>query len=115
MEIKNLNDSITFSIVGLTKRIVFDSPQVRCFVLSLMPGQSIPEHRHEESALTMTVLKGKGQARVNGKLAALTLGSILYLDGQDEFSIPVAEENLALLVTVSPNPESRLFSQEVNT
>lgn len=114
MDIKNLNDSISFSITGLTKRIVFSSPQVLCFVLSLMPGQSVPEHRHEQSALTITVLKGRGQARVNGKMAALSLGTILYLDGQDEFSIPIAGEDLALLVTVSPNPENKVFSQEVN-
>ncbi len=113
MDIKNLNDSIAFSITGLSKKIVFNTPKVLCFVLSLMPGQTIPEHRHEQSALTITVLKGRGQARVNGKVLALTLGTILYLDGQDEFSIPVAEEDLALLVTVSPNPENKAFSQEV--
>lgn len=114
MEIKNLNDSIAFSQTTLTKRIVFDTPKVLCFVLNLTPGQSIPDHRHENSALTLTVLKGKGQIRVNGKLAALALGTIVYVDGQDEFSIPTVEEDLALLVTLSPNPENRLYSQEID-
>ncbi len=114
MDLKNLNDSIQFSATGLSKRIVFDTPKVLCFVLSLMPGQIIPEHRHEQSALTITVLKGRGQARVNGKVVMLGLDAILYLDGQDAFGISLVEENLALLVTVSPNPENKVFSQEVN-
>lgn len=114
MDIKNLNDSIVFSQISLTKKIVFNTPQVLCFILSLTPGQTVPEHRHEESALTLTVLKGRGQARVNGKLVAMTLGSILYLDGQDEFGISLAEEDFALLVTVSPNPENSVYSQEVD-
>jgi quercetin dioxygenase-like cupin family protein len=111
MDIKNLNDNIAFSKTEPIKKIIFSTPEVLCFVLSLSSGQQIPEHKHEDSGLTLTVLKGKGQARVNGRLAALYIGSILYVEGQEEFAIPVVEEDLAVLVTLSPNPENPVYAQ----
>lgn len=114
MDMKNLNDYILFSPKGLSKKILFNSPKVLCFVLSLSPGQSIPDHGHETSALTLTVLKGRGQARVNGRMVSMAVGTILYLDEQDTLAIPVVEEDFALLVTVSPNPEDRIYSQETD-
>jgi quercetin dioxygenase-like cupin family protein len=114
MDIKNLNDVIVFSQEGLTKNIVFDTPDVLCFVLSLVPGQQIPDHRHEQSDLLLTVLKGKGQARVNGRLVSLALGTILHVEGQEDFAVPVVEEHLSLLATLSPNPENPEYSIEVN-
>lgn len=111
MDIKNLNDNIAFSKNEPVKKIIFSTPEVLCFVLSLGAGQQIPEHRHENSGLTLTVLKGKGQARVSGRLAALYIGSILYVEGHEDLSIPVVEEDLALLATLSPNPENPVYSQ----
>jgi quercetin dioxygenase-like cupin family protein len=113
MDIKNLNDNIVFSSKGMNKRIVFDTPEVLCFVLSLMPGQQIPEHKHENSGMILTVLKGKGQVRVSGKLMSLYIGSIIYVQGQEDFGIPVVEEDLALLATISPNPENPAYAKEV--
>lgn len=114
MDVKNLNDVIAFSDKGMTKNIVFNTSDVLCFVLSLAPGQQIPQHRHEQSDLLLTVLKGKGQARVNGRLVSLALGTILHVEGDEDFAVPVVEDNLSLLATLSPNPENPEYSSEVN-
>ena len=114
MDVKNLNDSMVFSDSSLTKKIVYQTPNVLCFVLNLKPGQTIPMHGHEQSDLLLTVLRGRGQAKVNDRMVSLAVGSILHVAGTDEFGVPVVEEDVSLLATLSPNPENPIYSKEVD-
>jgi quercetin dioxygenase-like cupin family protein len=65
MEIRSFPDEMVYDPNTLTKKILFNTKEALCFVLNLMPGQTIPAHRHENSVLTAAVIKGECEIAVN--------------------------------------------------
>lgn len=112
MNIRKLEDSIVFSDKTLTKRVLFANDQVLSFVLNLKPGQVLPVHRHEHSTLEMVTLAGSGEVLVNSEKEKLEKGSVVMARGEDDFSIPRVDEDMSLLVTISPNPTNDMYSKE---
>ena len=113
MEIKNFSDVIVYDPKTLTKKILFNTKESLCFVLNLMPGQTIPAHRHENSLLTAAVLKGECKIAVNQDQYTLSEGNVFMIEGQDDFAIPEVKKNLSLYVTLSPNPENPAYGQGI--
>jgi len=111
MNIKNISDSIVFSNDNLTKRIIFSDRQVLNFVLNLRPGQTIPAHRHEQSAVVLFALSGRCKIRVNDETQDIRDGAVLLVRGEDDFEITEVSDDTSLYVTISPNPSSELYSQ----
>lgn len=113
MNFRNTEDSIVFNDNQLTKRIIFDDEEVLGFVLNLKHGQVLPTHQHENSAVTLIVLQGKGEVQVNGEVQRIHKGSAVLAKGKEGFGIPNVEEDLSIFVTVTPKPNNTKFSQEI--
>lgn len=113
MEVYDLKEFMEYKETSLTKKIILDTPDVLCFVLNLMPGQTIPEHRHENSTMIATMLWGKGRFTVNGESIELSPPQTLLLKGSDSFGIAQVHEKLSLHVTLSPNPSNPIFAKPV--
>jgi mannose-6-phosphate isomerase-like protein (cupin superfamily) len=111
MDLKNIQDSIVFNDKTLTKRILFATPEVLCFILNLKVGQSLPIHKHENSGLIYHVLSGNCDIKINDEISAISAGAVGFAKGQDDFSIPTVKEDLSLYVTISPNPSNELYSK----
>lgn len=97
----------------LTKKIVWETKDVLCFVLNLKGGQTIPPHSHENSTLILTVLTGSGDISVSGNQQRLVKGDTVLVKGQDEFGVTYVDEHLSMLATLSPNPSDQKYSKEV--
>jgi len=102
-----------FSDSTFTKRVLFSTPQVLCFILNLKVGQTLPVHKHETSGLVYTVLSGCGQIKINDEVADISFGAAGYAHGEDDFSIPAVSEDMSLLVSISPNPSNSIYSKEI--
>lgn len=113
MEIKNVNDSIVFLDNTFTKRVLFSTKDVLCFVLSMKRGHVLPVHKHENTSLVMIVLGGSGEIQINDEVERLTKGSVVFAKGEDDFSIPSVTEDITIYVTISPNPSNQLYSKEI--
>jgi quercetin dioxygenase-like cupin family protein len=113
MNFRKLEDSIVFSNKTFTKRILFANDQVLSFILNLRPGQVLPVHRHEQSTLVMVTLSGSGEVLINSETEKLKKGSVVMAKGEDDFSIPSVDEDMSLLVTISPNPANAMYSKEL--
>ena len=113
MNFRNTEGSIVFNDNQLTKRIIFDDEEALSFVLNLKHGQVLPTHQHENSAVTIIVLQGKGQIQVNDEVQRIHKGSAVLAKGKEGFGIPEVEEDLSILVTVTPKPNNTKFSQEI--
>jgi len=111
MNQKSLHDFILFNQERLTKKIVYEGPDILTFVLNLKPGQKLPRHGHEGGTLTIQVLQGKGTIKVNDIDAPLTLGQFYVLGGTDMLEVPEVTSDLSLLVNIAPNPSNPIYRQ----
>ena len=112
MDIKNINESIVFSEKSISKRAIFANNDILCFALNLKAGQSLPVHKHEDSSLILMVLSGSGEVKINNEVEKISKDSVVMAKGQDDFSIPMVDEDLTLYVTISPNP-SVAYSENI--
>lgn len=113
MEIKNIKDSIVYSDSTFTKRALFATDDILCFVLNMRPGQVLPMHKHENSSLILHVLSGSGEAKINDETVKLEEGAVLYTKGEDDFSIPTVHSDMSLYVSLSPNPSNAIYSKNL--
>lgn len=113
MNFRNLENSIDFNDNQFTKRIIFDEDDVLSFVLNFRKGQSLPTHKHENSRLVLTVLRGEGEVKINETIQKIQRGSAVLCNGSDEFSIPKVDEDMSVFVTISPKPKNTVFSKEI--
>jgi quercetin dioxygenase-like cupin family protein len=113
MEISKLSEAIEYDPDTLTKKILFQTKETLCFVLNLLPGQTIPAHRHERSILIVLVVRGAGDMAVNRDTYALSEGSVFMIAGEDDFAVPKVTKDLSLFVTLSPNPQNPAYAQGI--
>ena len=113
MENKKIKDSIIFSEAAFTKRIIYDMKEVLVFVLNFKPGQELPIHKHESSKVVYKVLSGSGEIKINDSIEKVEEGTIGYVEGEYDFSIPKVNEDMSLLVTISPRPKNDVYAKNV--
>jgi quercetin dioxygenase-like cupin family protein len=113
MNYRNTESSIIFNDNQFTKRIVFEDEDVLSFVLNFKHGQSLPTHQHENSALTLFVIQGKGEVQVGEEIQKIQRGSAVLAKGKEPFGIPSVEEDLSVFVTITPKPNNTKYAQEI--
>ncbi len=113
MDNRKIQDSIVFSDKSFTKRIIYDMKDVLVFVLNFKPGQELPVHKHETSKVVYKVLSGSGEIKINDSVEKVEEGTIGYVSGEDDFSIPKVDNDLSLLVTISPRPKNDVYAKDV--
>lgn len=113
MENKKIQDNIVFSDKSFTKRIVYDMKDVLVFVLNFKIGQELPVHKHENSKVVYKVLSGSGEIKINDLIEKVEEGTIGYVEGEYDFSIPKVNEDMSLLVTISPRPKNDVYAKNV--
>lgn len=113
MNIIDMNANTVFRDESLTKRVLHEDANALSFLLNLRQGQSVPRHGHEHATLSLAVLRGAGTVQVNDERVDLTAGAFLTLTGADELAIPDVQEDMSLLVTLSPNPSNPIYAKEV--
>lgn len=114
MEIRDLNEILSFSKNGVTKKIVFNTKEALCFILNLLPGQTIPVHRHENAVLIANILSGACEVTVNQDQYELQKGHAFMVKGEDEFGIPLVKSDVSIYVILSPNPTNPEYAREHN-
>ncbi|ERI95449.1 cupin domain protein [Clostridiales bacterium oral taxon 876 str. F0540] len=113
MKIENLSSKIVYSDKTFTKRVVFNEDKVLNFILNMMPGQALPPHTHESSDLVLHILSGNGEVTVDGINQTVSEGDVLYLKGEEVFSMKnTGDKNMSAFVIITPNP-SAIYSKEV--
>lgn len=113
MNFRNLENSIDYNDSQFTKRIIFDEDDVLSFVLNFRKGQSLPSHKHENSRIVMTALRGEGEIKINDTIQKIQRGSAVLCNGSDEFSIPQVNEDMSVFVSISPKPKNTAFYNEI--
>jgi quercetin dioxygenase-like cupin family protein len=113
MKIENLSSKIVYSDKTFTKRVVFNEDKVLNFILNMMPGQALPPHTHESSDLVLHILIGNGEVTVDGINQTVSEGDVLYLKGEEVFSMKnTGDKDMSAFVIITPNP-SAIYSKEV--
>ncbi len=113
MKIENLSSKIVYSDKTFTKRVVFNEDKVLNFILNMKPGQALPPHTHESSDLVLHVLTGNGEVTVDGINQTVSEGDVLYLKGEEVFSMKnTGDKDMSAFVIITPNP-SAIYSKEV--
>ncbi|MPW26172.1 cupin domain-containing protein [Alkalibaculum sp. M08DMB] len=112
MNLQNINDSVVFNENSFTKKIVYKDDKVLIFVLNFKVDQALPPHKHEESTVSLLVLSGAGEIRINDEVKELVQGMFLTAKGQDDFEIPRVTKDLSVLVTISPIPANDIYAKE---
>jgi quercetin dioxygenase-like cupin family protein len=112
MKLENIKNKIVYSDKTFTKRVLFAEDKVLNFVLNMMPGQSLPAHTHEDSDLVLHILTGEGEAIVDSKTQKLSQGDVIYLKGEEVFSMSnTGDTDMSCFVVITPNP-SAIYSKE---
>lgn len=112
MKLEKIADKIVFSDKTFSKRVLFAEDKVLSFILNMKPGQGLPAHTHENSALVLHILSGQGEATVDGNIQKLSQGDVIYLKGEEVFGFTnTGNENISCFVVITPNP-SAIYSKE---
>jgi len=105
MEVVNLESLVRFSNEKMQKVPLFDSEKCFCDLYCLSPGQDQRVHTHEESDKIYVVLKGSGEFHIGGQQRTLVSGqAVIARPGEAHGVKNTSEENLVLLVFMSPKP-----------
>ena len=105
MHVLNIESLVRFSDEKMQKIPLFDSAKYFCDLYCLKPGQDQRIHSHSESDKIYFVLRGKGTFHIAGEERELGAGeSAIARPGQDHGVRNVSNEDLVLLVFMTPKP-----------
>jgi quercetin dioxygenase-like cupin family protein len=79
---------------------VFDDQSPRGVRLELDEGESIPEHRHPDSAIVFHQIAGRVDVTVGDETLALEPGDVARFDGDQDISPTARTDTTALIVFV---------------
>lgn len=114
MDRVNVSEVSVRSADRFTKRICFNDPQVLVFVLTFAPGQSLPPHKHPGSKVVLHVHGGSGVMVIDGQEVSVADGDVLLVTGEEELAVRnTGEQDLVLLVSLSPNPTNPAYARPV--
>jgi mannose-6-phosphate isomerase-like protein (cupin superfamily) len=105
MEVVNFESLIGFSDEKMQKIPLFDSEKYFCDLYCLRPGQDQRVHTHKESDKIYVVVRGSGLFHIGGEERELKSGqAVIARPGEAHGVRNVAEEDLVLLVFMTPRP-----------
>src|SRR5215217_7650229 len=105
LDVKPVNEAISFSEEKMKKNSLFDSPNLFYDLYCLLPGQHQKVHEHEGSDKVYYVLEGSGRFTVGDEERDLPGGhAVIARAGEPHGVRNASGENLVLLVTMAPRP-----------
>jgi len=105
MDSKNVEDEARFSAEKMQKVSLFGSDKYFCDLYCLRPGQEQRIHSHAESDKIYYVISGRGLFHIAGEERDLGIGqTVIARPNQDHGVRNATEENLVLLVFMTPRP-----------
>lgn len=105
MEIRRLEDVVSFSNEKMRKNALFDSPRLFYDAYCLLPGQSQKVHAHEDSDKVYFVVRGAGTFTVGDEEESLPEGhAVVARAGEPHGVRNDSNDELVILVTMAPRP-----------
>jgi len=105
LDVKPVNEAISFSEEKMKKNSLFDSPNLFYDLYCLLPGQHQKVHEHEGSDKVYYVLEGTGRFTVGDEERDLPRGyAVIARSGEPHGVRNTFDEPLVLLVTMAPRP-----------
>lgn len=111
MEKKSIAEHQEFIAEKFTKRVMFKDGNQVVFVLNFEPGAALPAHNHPGATVTILGLEGSGVIRGGSEEAALAVGDVARLTGEEVLSYR-ADTRSSLYVTITNLPDER-FAKDV--
>lgn len=87
MDIKNIRKAQVYDEQRLKKISLFQEKESSTFVINLMPGQTLPPHRHPSHQVYLMVFEGEGECTVDGETHPLLWRDVLHCRGKEELSL----------------------------
>ncbi len=114
MKIDNITDHFKYNKNEFVRDTVIDSSHMLCFLLNLMPGQVVPQHRHGDSEGSAYIVKGSMLFTIGEKEVCMAEGDIISFNGSEMIG---AKNNTGInascMVTLCPNPGNGRDIQEI--
>ncbi len=98
MSMFQVHDTKEFSTSKFVIKIPIQTPQVRCRVYCLEPGQEVPAHHHEEAVDVWQVVEGSGQLTLDQEIHTVGPGSVVLISAQQTHGM------------ANPGPERLVFT-----
>src|SRR5262245_23685881 len=109
METRHIDSLIHFADDKMQKVPLFDSSKYFCDLYCLKPGQDQRIHSHVESDKIYFVMRGQGLFHIAGEERVLRSGeAVLARPGETHGVKNAADEDLVLLVFMTPRPDSKI-------
>lgn len=97
----NLESIEKYDAANFSRAQVFKGERFVTLLLTLVPNQAVPSHRHEGWDVLLAPLRGAAEITLDGETITLRSGEIVFADGANDFA-PVnrGRENFAMLITL---------------
>jgi len=79
MPMFQVHDLIEFSSSKFVLKIPIQTPQVRCRVYCLEPGQAVPVHEHEGAVDVFQVVEGVGRLTLDDEEHTVSPGTVVLI------------------------------------
>ena len=111
MKLKNINEHFKYSKEGFTKETLIENGKMRCFLINLMPGQSVPQHSYEGSEGAIYMVKASMLFRIDQRDVCAAEGDIISFHGNEMLGVRNNTGiNASCMITVCPNPDKEAAS-----
>ncbi|HET7580203.1 MAG TPA: cupin domain-containing protein [Bacillales bacterium] len=87
MDIKNIRQAQVYDEQHLKKVDLFHEKESSAFVINLMPGQSLPAHRHPGHQVYLMVFEGEGECSIDENRHHLAWRDVLRCGGNKQLSL----------------------------
>lgn len=79
MSMFQVHDVKEFSLSKFVLKIPIQTPQVRCRVYCLEPGQAVPVHQHEKGVDVFQVVEGQGELTLGDEVHDVGPGMVILI------------------------------------
>lgn len=99
----------------ISKRVIFQDPNVLTFILNIAQGAVLPNHTHFTSTLLMKVLQGTANVTIDDQVVPLAENELLQIEGSENMSVEnTGNDTLQLYITLSPTPTAVNYAKDVD-
>ena len=102
MEVIALKNEIIYQQDEVSKKLLYDSPQVRFALFCLEAGQEISPHQ-TSSAVSLYVIEGEANLTGEGEGTAISSGNLVLYKPSEMHGFK-ANKKTTILATITPRP-----------
>ncbi|HET7658218.1 MAG TPA: cupin domain-containing protein [Bacillales bacterium] len=84
---KNIREAQVFDDNRMKKVSLIRHNGSEAFLINLMPGQTLPSHKHPGHQVFLLVLEGEGECAVGGETQSFEWRDVLHSSGDTELSV----------------------------